>query len=155
MINFKSIINYLAIIIFTLFAINANAQTKEKLETIELKTSNPDIVIKVTRDGRILETKAFNNSNSKSFQLDYSIKVTLKSKTKTFSQILKGSSSNENFPLKPKEYSYLTTSELLPAADDEVRYIRGTEIREKPDQSLYHTLISAELVSFSSKPLSK
>lgn len=151
----KFIVKLMIVIIFITFGMDSSkAQTRTKVETIELKTSNPDIIVKVIRDGRILETKAFNNSSSKSFELDYTVRITLKSKTKTFTKTLIGFSSNSNFPLKPKEYSYLTKSELLPAADDETKYIDGTQIKAPQDQSLYNSLVSAELVNFSHKLLS-
>uniref|UniRef100_UPI00404B54B1 hypothetical protein n=1 Tax=Flavobacterium sp. TaxID=239 RepID=UPI00404B54B1 len=140
------------VMLFTAFGMsNANAQTKTKVETIELKTSNPDIIVKVTRDGKILETKAYNNS-SKSYAVDFSIKATLKSKTKTFTKTLAGHSTNQMFPLQPNG-STLSKSELLASADDEVKYIDGTQIKAPQDQSLYNALKSAELVTFSAKEI--
>lgn len=144
----KTIGKTTAIILFSVIGF-ANAQTKEKTETIELKTNNPDIIVKVVRDGKILETKAFNNSSSKSFELNYSVKITLKSKTKTFTKTL-NNSAGAMLPLKPNDSTF-SKSELLSSADDEVKYIEGTQIKAAQDQSLYNSLVSAELASFSSK----
>lgn len=141
---------FLLVMLFIAFGVgNAKAQTKNKTETIELKTANPDIVVKVIRDGNILETKAFNNSSSKSFELDYSVKITLKSKTKTFTKTLKNGAT-AMLPLKPNDRTF-NKSELLSSADDELKYIDGTQIKAPQDQSLYNSLISAELASFTAK----
>lgn len=141
---------FLLVMLFIAFGVgNAKAQTKNKTETIELKTANPDIVVKVIRDGNILETKAFNNSSSKSFELDYSVKITLKSKTKTFTKTLKNGAT-AMLPLKPNDRTF-NKSELLSSADDELKYIDGTQIKAPQDQSLYNSLISAELVNFKAK----
>lgn len=126
------------------------AQTKTRIETIELKTSNPDIIVKVIRDGDILETKAFNNSATQQYAVSFEIKATLKSKTKTFVISLKGHTTNEIFPLQPKSSTF-SKSELLTFADDEVKYIDRTQIKASQDKSLYNSLISAELVSFTEK----
>lgn len=126
------------------------AQTKTRIETIELKTSNPDIIVKVIRDGDILETKAFNNSATQQYAVSFEIKATLKSKTKTFVISLKGHTKNEMFPLQPKSSTF-SKSELLTFADDEVKYIDRTQIKASQDKSLYNSLISAELVSFTEK----
>ncbi len=140
----------LAVILFIAFGMsNSQAQTKTKTETIELKTANPDIVVKVIRDGKILETKAFNNSSSKSFELDYSVNITLKSKTKTFTKTLKNGAT-AMLPLKPNNSTF-NKSVLLSSVDDEVKYIEGTQIKAPQDQSLYNSLISAELVNFKVK----
>jgi len=139
------------IILFTTFGLSSiKAQTKTKIETIELKTSNPDIIVKVIRDGNILETKAFNNSSSQLYAVSFEIKATLKSKTKTFIKSLKGHTTNEMFPLQPNS-STLSKSELLTFADDEVKYIDGTQIKAPQDKSLYNSLLSAELVNFTEK----
>lgn len=139
------------IMLFAAFGFcNLKAQTKTKIETIELKTSNPDIIVKVTRDGNILETKAFNNSSSQPYAVSFEIKATLKSKTKTFVKSLKGHTTNEMFPLQPNSSTF-SKSELLSSADDEVKYIDGTQIKAPQDKSLYNSLLSAELVNFTEK----
>lgn len=148
----KNIGKLLVVLLFITFGFGTvKAQTKTKVETIELKTTNPDIIVKVIRDGKILETKAYNNS-SKSYAVDFSIKATLKSKTKTFTKTLQGHSTNQMFPLQPNK-STLSKSELLASADDEVKYIDGTQIKAPQDQSLYNALESVELVTFSAKEI--
>ena len=74
----------------------------------------------------------------------------MKSKTRTFVKSLKGHTTNQMFPLQPNSSTF-SKSELLTFADDEVKYIDGTQIKAPQDKTLYNSLISAELVNFTEK----
>ncbi|MBX9889434.1 MAG: hypothetical protein K2Y30_16055 [Flavobacteriaceae bacterium] len=117
------------IALFFLFNGNLFAQTRTEKETATVSTGHTSISIQVKRYKSYLEVRVFNTNSTKTYKVNFSVKVTLRSDKKEYEELIKSV-----VTLKPNTDGFGMST--------------GSHFANSATREIFSTLVDAEMIYF-------